>query len=47
MATFIPDGLSAIVPQRALLPSARHAEYAVDGRLAHGRGGSRGPAAGG
>ena len=33
MATFIPDGLSAIVPQRALLPSARHAEYAVDGLL--------------
>ena len=31
MTTSIADGLSGIVPQRALLPSARHSEYAVDG----------------
>ena len=33
MTTSIADGLSAIVSQRALLSSARHAEYAVDGLL--------------
>ena len=31
MTTSITDGLSAIVPQRALPPSVQHAEYAVDG----------------
>ena len=33
MTASITDGLSAIVPQRALLPSASHAQYAVDGLL--------------
>ena len=31
MTTSIADGLSAIVPQGALPPSNRHAEYAIDG----------------
>ena len=31
MTTSMADGLSHIVPQRALLPSAQHAEYAIDG----------------
>ena len=31
MGTWIADGLSQIVPYRTLPPSARHAEYAVDG----------------
>ena len=31
MTTPITDGLSTIVPQRALLPIESHAEYAVDG----------------
>ena len=31
MTASIADGLSGIVPQRALLPSERHPDYAVDG----------------
>ena len=31
MTTSIADGLRQIVPQRALPPSAKHAEYAIDG----------------
>ena len=33
MTTSIADGLSAIVPQRCLMPSAKHSEYVVDGIL--------------